>query len=233
MVEKAMHEPRFKIFCDFDGTVAVKDVGNELFRAFATPEWEKAVEAWKAGELTSKECLERECAVTTVSKEELKAFCAANPIDSAFHDFAAYCQEKAYPVEILSDGMDFYIKEILKREGLAWVPVKANRLVFVDPHHIRPEFPYWEHTCGVCANCKGYHLREARNGQSVLIYVGDGLSDRCGVLEADIVFAKDELISFCQENNLNFIAYQNFADVLKSLKALEKQERALPKIRVD
>ncbi len=227
-----MAQSQFKIFCDFDGTVAIKDVGNELFRAFATSAWEEAVDAWKKGDITSKECLERECAVTTVTREELEAFCAANPIDPTFRAFAEYCRERGYPLEILSDGMDFYIEEILKREGLGWVPVKSNKLVFVDAHHIRPEFPYWEHTCGTCANCKGYHLREARDGQSVLVYVGDGLSDRCGVLEADIIFAKDDLVQFCRENGLNFIEYRHFDDVLKSLRALEIGKIEQPKANV-
>ena len=221
-----MSEPKFKIFCDFDGTVAVKDVGNELFRAFATNAWEEAVEAWKKGEITSKECLERECAVTTVTREQLIAFCAENPIDPTFAHFANFCRKRGYPLEILSDGMDFYIQEILRREGLEWVPVKSNHLVFVDAHHIRPEFPYWEHTCGVCANCKGYHLRHARNGESILVYVGDGLSDRCGVLEADVIFAKDDLVQFCRENQLPFLEYQNFDDVLGKLQELETKNLA-------
>jgi 2,3-diketo-5-methylthio-1-phosphopentane phosphatase len=219
-----MKHPKFKIFCDFDGTVAIRDVGNELFRQFATPAWEEAVEAWKRGDITSKECLERECAVTTVTREQLKAFCAQNPIDPTFAAFADFCRQRGYPLEILSDGMDFYIQEILKREGLDWVPVKSNHLIFVDTRYIRPEFPYWEHTCGVCANCKGYHLRAARDGKSVLVYVGDGLSDRCGVLEADVVFAKDELIDFCRENGLNFVPYRNFEEVLQKLKNLEKEK---------
>ncbi len=219
-----MNEPKFKIFCDFDGTVAINDVGNELFSTFATEEWKTAVEEWKEGKISSKECLERECAVTTISQADLKAFCDRNAIDPTFREFANYCRTQNYPIEILSDGMDAYILEILKRESLDWVPVRSNKMVFIDSTHIRPQFPYWEHTCGVCANCKGYHLRKARDGKSALVYIGDGLSDRCAVKEADIIFAKDELIDYCRENNYDYIAYRNFRDVLLALKSLKNED---------
>ena len=222
-----MNQPKLNIFCDFDGTVAVNDVGNELFRAFATEEWIAAVQEWKEGKISSRECLERECAATTISGKDLKRFCDRNPIDAAFTEFANYCRRRGYPVQILSDGLDLYITEILKREHLQWLPVYSNKMVFVNSVHIRPEFPYWEHTCGFCANCKGYHLRKARDGESVLVYVGDGLSDRCGVKEADIIFAKDELIDYCRQNGYDYVVYQNFADVLRILKKFEK-EGAVP-----
>ncbi|NOY77656.1 MAG: MtnX-like HAD-IB family phosphatase [Calditrichaeota bacterium] len=218
-----MNQTKFKIFCDFDGTVAVNDVGNELFGTFATKEWETAVEEWKEGKISSRECLERECAVTTLSQQDLNAFCERNPIDPTFREFAEYCRTQEYPIEILSDGMDRYIQEILRREALDWIPVRSNKMVFIDSVHIRPEFPYWEHTCGVCANCKGYHLRNARDGKSLLVYVGDGLSDRCGVKEADIIFAKDELIDYCQQNHYDYIRYRNFRDVQHALHALKKE----------
>ena len=225
-----MNQNKFKIFCDFDGTIAINDVGNELFNQFASPEWLTAVQEWKDGKISSKECLERECAVTTLSREDLKAFCDRNPIDPTFRQFAEYCREKRYPIEILSDGMDTYIDGILARESLDWIPVRSNKMVFVDSTHIRPEFPYWEHTCGVCGNCKGYHLRNARDGESILIYIGDGLSDRCGVKEADITFAKDELIDFCRENGYNYIVYRNFRDVLIILKSFEKEGIPIPAV---
>jgi len=226
-----MNQTKFKIFCDFDGTVAINDVGNELFDAFATEEWKTAVEEWKEGKISSKECLERECAATSISREDLKAFCDRNPIDPTFRDFANYCRAQNYPIEILSDGMDAYIEEILRRESLDWIPLRSNKMIFIDSTHIKPEFPYWEHTCGMCGNCKGYHLRKARDGESILIYIGDGLSDRCGVKEADIIFAKDELIDYCRENGYNFIVFNNFRDVLITLKSFERDGILIPALQ--
>ncbi|MGQ9854384.1 MAG: MtnX-like HAD-IB family phosphatase, partial [Candidatus Oleimicrobiaceae bacterium] len=65
---------RLRVFTDFDGTVAANDVGNGLFARFAHPDWRKAVQAWKEGRISSRECLERECRLARVSREGLEAY---------------------------------------------------------------------------------------------------------------------------------------------------------------
>ena len=41
--------------------------------------------------------------------------------------------------------------------------------------------------------------------------------------EADVVFAKDELIDYCQQNGYNYIIYKDFADVLHTIKKFERE----------
>ena len=38
----------------------------------------------------------------------------------------------------------------------------------------------------------------------MIVYVGDGYSDRCPVQYADIVFAKGDLQTYCQEQNISY-----------------------------
>jgi 2-hydroxy-3-keto-5-methylthiopentenyl-1-phosphate phosphatase len=54
----------------------------------------------------------------------------------------------------------------------------------------------------------------------LIVYIGDGLSDRCGVEKSDIVFAKDDLKTFCIENKIDFYEFENFEDILMMLKKL-------------
>lgn len=49
------------------------------------------------------------------------------------------------------------------------------------------------------------------------IFVGDGLSDRYAAESADLVFAKDGLASYCTENSIEHIPYQNLGDVAAHL----------------
>ncbi|RMD87306.1 MAG: phosphoserine phosphatase [Calditrichaeota bacterium] len=207
---------KIKVFCDFDGTVAANDVGNQLFRTFADGRCKEYVNLWKAGKISSKECLLRECALTQVTRAQLEEFVATQNLDPYFKKFMQFCQHRGIGVEIVSDGLDFYIERILKNHGLdSSLHFVSNRLIFLGPDRITAQFPYYEKGCGHCGNCKGYHVQKAKKQGYFVIYVGDGFSDRCGARLADVVFAKRELQKFCQENHLAHFSFQNFGEVLE------------------
>jgi 2-hydroxy-3-keto-5-methylthiopentenyl-1-phosphate phosphatase len=56
--------------------------------------------------------------------------------------------------------------------------------------------------------------------EDIIIYVGEGYSDRCPVRFADVVFAKDDLLRHCQEENISYYAYRQFCDVEERLRQL-------------
>lgn len=214
-----------KIICDFDGTTAVNDVGNLLFRTFADARCFDIVRSWKDGKINSRQCLEQECAITNVSKQELTVFSDSQELDRDFPKFVRLCHASNIEVEIASDGLDFYIRRALKKYDLeSIVPVKSNVLKFVSDNRIAAGFPYFEKGCGTCGNCKGYHVRQARETHERVAYIGDGLSDRCGAEAADMVFAKRgrDLIRYCLENDIPHCEYDDFAEILRGFKVFFK-----------
>ncbi len=216
-----------KIYCDFDGTAANNDVGNLLFRTFADNRVYDIVNSWKEGKISSKECLIEECRIARVTRTELENFVNSQELDPFFKNFVEFSQSKNLEVEIVSDGLDFYIERILKNHALdSIVKVHSNRLIFIDQNQIKPEFPYYEQGCGHCANCKGYHVRKARENHNPIVYVGDGLSDRCGANEADIVFAKTgrDLLDYCRQSQISHFEFQNFQDVLNKIRTILKEK---------
>ena len=205
-----------KILCDFDGTVAKNDVGSLLFRTFSDGTCYEIVQRWKEGKISSKECLVAECSATRVGKNELAKFVDDQQLDPNFTRFLSFCQDKGVEVCVVSDGLDFYVERILHNHNLDHdLEVRSNKLVFLNENKIKPEFPYFEKGCGRCGNCKGFHVREARKHHQTVIYVGDGLSDRCGAKEADIVFAKHgrDLLKYCQKNQIQHFEFHDFRDV--------------------
>ena len=219
-----------KIICDFDGTTAINDVGNLLFRTFADDRCYDIVRLWKKGQIDSKECLTRECSIARASESELEKFALAQELDPTFKAFVGYCNQVKIEVEIASDGLDFYIDRIVKKYDLiSMLTIRANHLVFTGNDVFRPEFPFFEKGCGECGNCKGFHVTEAKKTHQTVVYVGDGLSDRCGAREADIVFAKRgrDLMQFCAKEKIVCIAFGNFADVLNWLKQYRQQKSAV------
>lgn len=209
-----MKERKIVIICDFDGTVASEDVGNLLFRTFVPDgEAEELVAKWKLGLISSRECLEQECARARARREDIDLFLQRRSLDPYFKDFWDFAKRNGLEVAILSDGLDYYIERMLVRSGVADVDFYANRLILTD-HTLQVTFPYFDLLdCRDCGNCKKYHLERYRSQGHFLIYVGDGLSDRCPSACADFVFAKGDLLGYCRQEGITHVEFKNFRDV--------------------
>lgn len=221
-----------RTFCDFDGTVAVQDVGNRLFRMFAGDRATRIVERYHSGEINAAQCLLQECAALgNVVPGVLEKFVDHCEIDSFFPPFVEFCEGHEIPVTILSAGLDFYVERILKRYGLEHLPWFANHAEFVSVDgvvNLRPSFPYRSENCEQCGNCKRNHMLVRSADDDTLIYVGDGISDRCAVRYADIVFAKAGLIGYCQSQNISFHEFRDFRDVKAGMEKI-LQRRLTPR----
>jgi 2,3-diketo-5-methylthio-1-phosphopentane phosphatase len=204
------------ILCDFDGTVAQDDVGNLLFSEFTRDgEAEAVVDRWKRGEISSRECLEREVELvdTEAAAAGLERFVCRRRLDPFFKDFHDFVSKRGMEVVIMSDGLDFYIERMLVRNGLGHVEFFSNRLSF-DNGRMTVGFPYYNVLdCTECGCCKTSHLERYRDQGYYIVYVGDGLSDRCPSEAADLVFAKGDLRRHCEANDIAFVSFRNFRDV--------------------
>ncbi|RKY87425.1 2-hydroxy-3-keto-5-methylthiopentenyl-1-phosphate phosphatase, partial [candidate division KSB1 bacterium] len=98
----------YSVCCDFDGTISIGDVGNNLFRTFSAIPLEGILNAWKNGKIDSRECLKRECELVTVTEEQLINFADKQKIEPTFKKFYFYCKEKKWNFLILSDGLELY-----------------------------------------------------------------------------------------------------------------------------
>ncbi len=201
------------MFVDFDGTITKVDVGNSFFRRFGSEaESLKAVEKWKKGDLSGSGLLLQEAEYVDVSEKEAREFCRACEIDASFKKFYLSCIEHGIDVTILSDGLDFYITEILEANGLPGIPFYSN-IAHFDTRKISIELPY-QSECTKCGNCKGHQILMMTGPDDVVVYIGNGFSDRCAVQYADIVFAKDDLLRYCEENNITYFPFTSFDDIL-------------------
>lgn len=219
-----------RVYCDFDGTAAQADVGSSLFRTFAGDRSAVIVQRYLEGEINARECLRLECeAIGRVRREDLEAFVDSCPLDPGLHELVSFCEAEGLPFTILSDGLDFYVGRLLRRAGLERVPFFANRAVWTDAGDgvvtLSPEFPYRDEHCDLCGNCKRNHIATLSADEDPVAYIGDGISDRCPVRFADIVFAKRDLVRYCQERNVTYIPYVHLGDVREHLRQVVAGER--------
>ena len=202
--------------CDFDGTVALEDVGNRFFSTFTTdrPAWDAIIADWVAGRAGGREVLARECALVDVDGPRIAEFLAPRRLDPAFAPFVAAARAAGDDVLIASDGLLLYIRPLLEAHGLGDVVARTNNGRIVPRGRILPSFGTLEgEGCGRCGTCKGAVLSGLAPKYGRTVFIGDGLSDRCAAPRADVVYAKDDLLAFCRAEGIAARAFATFADV--------------------
>jgi len=224
----------FKIYIDFDGTITTIDVGEHMFLEFGEPEKCKdIISKWLEGSLNSKEVWIKLCeTVKNFDEEKFDLFLEKIPIDPFFNDFLKYSKDNNFDITVLSDGLDYYIDKISRRENFVDLKIFNNKLSIDDNGNLIPCFPYTDEECTKCANCKRNHILNSSNDEEITIYIGDGWSDTCAAEYCDFIFAKKSLLKYCEQNGVPYYPFNTFEDVkiiidqLLTKKKLKKRHQA-------
>jgi 2-hydroxy-3-keto-5-methylthiopentenyl-1-phosphate phosphatase len=206
------------LFFDFDHTITLCDVLDAVIERFSINEdWREWEQAWQKGEISTPECLRRQIGNLRVSRADLVAFVSGTAqIDPYFGAIVEWSESHRVELSIVSDSFSVLIHEILRQNALFGIPVFANELVF-SGDRLEAAFPYRDPSCPRCAHCKAQHLRG--HASRVRIFVGDGLSDVCPALEADVVFAKGSLAEHLTRRDTPFLGFHSLQPVLRYLEA--------------
>jgi 2,3-diketo-5-methylthio-1-phosphopentane phosphatase len=206
------------IVVDFDGTISLDDVSDGLFDAFAAPGWKEIDLEFEAGEIGSRECIERQAALLRGTPEELTAYAVEHfPLDPTFAPFVAWAHGHGIEVSVASDGLGLHLVPMLAAAGIGDLPIVTNVAVANDGW--RMEFPNAHPVCVYCGSCKMNATLRARERAGPTAFVGDGHSDAFGALFADVVFAKRFLAEHCRAQGMPFVAWDSFEDVRAALEA--------------
>lgn len=167
---------------------------------------------YDAGRLGSRELMQWDMEVLPRDEELLRREAAEMPQDGTFPAFVADVRRRGAQVEVVSDGLGFYVRPNLAALGLGDVPVatNANRLTGGAE---ALSFPFGHPSCFVCGTCKRERVRLHQAAGRVVVFVGDGTSDRFAAAHADMVLAKGSLARICTAAGWPYLAWHDFDDV--------------------
>ena len=208
---------RTSVFLDFDGTISEADTGVHLMERLAPTAWQAIGDAYRRGEIGSRECLLDEWdllpAESRADEARLRTIVREVPIDPATRPLVDALRAAGAEVVVVSDGFGFPADEVARDLG---VPVITNA---VDWTRGRLEFPNEDRCCACssCGTCKQAPIKDARHRGRSTVLVGDGASDRKAALLADLVFAKDALAAWCETNGVSHVGFETLADVHAAL----------------
>ena len=217
------------VFCDFDGTFSVQDVGSSLAIRHGG---ERRISEWaryERGEITpwqyNMEILEG----LDLPLAELEAFLREVDLDPGARALIAWCEANGVPFRVLSDGFDYNLNRLQVIHGVRF-GYDANHLRYDRGRwRLAPGHPDPHCGCGT-GTCKGGLIRAFReanreaNPEALVVHIGNGrVSDTCGALAADAAFAKDSLAGELEKRGASFLPFATLLDVLPELERLRAE----------
>jgi len=205
--------------CDFDGTITEEDTSFLLLDSFAQGDWRQLLRDYKEHKISVDRFNAQAFAMVKADRPTLlEATKGKVKMRVGFQEIVTYCSERGFRLVIVSNGLDFYIKAILREMGLENVEAYAAQTRFCADG-LKVQY------IGPAGKQLGGGLKEAyiklflEEGYRV-IYVGNGDSDINPAKYAHEILARGELLTYCRENNLECKSFDDLNDVVRALENL-------------
>ncbi len=207
---------RTLVQCDFDGTITEKDVSFLLLDTFTDGSWRQLNREYEEGKITVGHFNRDAFAMVRADRQSLSKVAKAEvKIRPGFYELVACCRRKGFRFVIVSNGLDFYIEEILRDIGLADIEVFAAQTRF-HPESIKVQYvgPDGSH---LDKEFKGTYVNSFLGEGYRIVYVGNGTSDVSPARRCHYIFATGDLVSLCEQANLGYSPFTDFNEVIRVL----------------
>ena len=211
--------PKTIVQCDFDGTITLEDVAFVMLDTYAQGDWRKVHDDYEAARITVGRFNQAAFDLVRAARKELLASMGGKvAIRPGFPALVDCCQRNGFRLAVVSNGLEFYIRQILKDLGFPEIEVHAARARF---HDRKVSVQY----VGPDGNPVDDAFKEAYVSLFVsqgyrVIYIGNGASDYFPAKKSNHVFATGTLLETCKKAHLDCIPFDDFTDVARVLEAL-------------
>jgi 2-hydroxy-3-keto-5-methylthiopentenyl-1-phosphate phosphatase len=210
------------VFCDFDGTFSVQDVGATLAKRHAGDKRPIVWARYERGEITAWEYNMEVLHGLPLPEEELEKFLRSIELDPGARDLVDWCRANGVDFRILSDGFDYNLDRLQQLHSIRFD---------YDANHLHYENGVWSLRAGhqnrACACGTGMCKRgridayRAAHPGATIVHIGNGrVSDLCGALAADVAFAKDTLAVELEARGVAFERFHDLREVIPKLRSL-------------
>lgn len=206
------------ILCDFDGTITLEDVTNCIWDHYHGPEWrEWLLPDYRAGKTTTLQVMAGGFKPIRAPLAEMLAIAERHKtLREGFHEFAAFCKTNAWPLYVVSCGLDVYIRAYLP-EGIPFISYEAVLEEGWDVRlpagvSLQPGDDFKIHALN--------RLRAKHPGRET-VFIGDGRNDFPVSRECSRVFAKSgsTLERLCANNHMPHHCFDNFHMIRRQLES--------------
>jgi len=202
----------YVILCDFDGTITLQDTCVPILEQFAVGDWEKYDKLLSKGLINLHECMQKQFEMIQTTIPTIISSLGSIPIRPGFADFISFCLSHEINFVIVSAGLDFIIRSVLSQNNLDLLVVAAK----VKDERFQLEFPSLHYPDSI--DFKDDQVKYYQAQQKKVIFIGDGISDLLGAMQADLVFAVKN--SFLNSRFKN--SFTSFLEIKEGILQLRK-----------
>jgi 2-hydroxy-3-keto-5-methylthiopentenyl-1-phosphate phosphatase len=213
------HTPLF-VACDFDGTITMRDTLALVVGRWAPGVWDTIEGRLRDGEVTLLEAMDEEFRHVCATEAQVIDYVVAQTrIRPGFAEFVQWLADRGDRLIVVSAGFRVLIDPVLQAAGLGDLHVHAGDALF-SPAGTVLSYPPSSHECvSGCGHCKSETIAAHGPFAGPVVYVGDGYSDRCAAMEADIVFARPGLAAYLDTQGVAYHPFEDFFEVRRVLEA--------------
>ena len=207
---------------DFDGTLTRHDFYRLAIERLIPPETPDFWAAYRAGEITHFEALQRYFAAIRGSEAEVLQVARAMELDPRLPASIERLRRAGWDVIVTSAGCDWYIQRLLRDAGVTLT-------VYANPGHYRPgaglvmerptDSPFASRQLGVD---KAGVVRHCRALGAAVAFAGDGFPDvePARLVESGMRFARGDLAEVLAREGLAFHPFCNWSEIVDRLLAV-------------
>ena len=207
--------------CDFDGTVTIEDVSFLLLDAFADGDWRRWEREYAAGHISVGRFNSEVFGMVRTDRETMLDYAKERAVvRPGFSEFVALCRRRGLRLVIVSNGLQFYIEQILVNMGLPGIEAHAARTEFctggLRVRYVGPEGAVLD------ASVKEAFTRSFLADGYQVTYIGDGRSDFLPASLCHRVFAASDtgsLLEMCREGGVGCHPFADFHEIVRVMES--------------
>ncbi|WAH37282.1 MtnX-like HAD-IB family phosphatase [Alicyclobacillus dauci] len=209
-----------RVICDFDGTIAEKDMIAAIMRRFVPVQAEPIIQAVQTGEKAIRDGVEEMFRLIPSDRyDDVVEFATENTVvRPGFPEFIHRCGQLGWKVAVVSGGFDFFVHPVIHSLSTP-VDIFCNRIDSSGPF-LRV---VWAVSCddvceGGCGLCKPSVMRQLKDDEATrFIVIGDGVTDFKAAREGDYVFARARLLELVRDQDLPASPFDTFYDIEREI----------------
>ena len=198
------------VFCDFDGTITAVETFAGMLKEFAPELSATIMPRIYTKEITLREGVRKILESIPASLyPEIIDYAASKPVRPGLKELIDFLNQKDIPFVVVSGGLQGMVERVLSRENLLErvtdifaVKVDSNQ----EKLQVASEFEGGTELVAKVQVMAKYPAVET-------VAIGDSITDLNMALQADVVFARDRLQKYLEEENKPYLAWNDFWEV--------------------